>query len=130
MIYSRSGNRRDVSGESGSCFYRSVAYQLCERAGRPYDDTREVRRLREAVSNYLRLHRDDTVPSNPGLTWRQLGPGGAVGVAQAPVPQATPYVTGVPLTVHMPTCQVTYGQELGGQALGVRLAREHYSIQY
>ena len=132
MIGARQGNLRGVSGESGSCFYRSVAYQMCERAGRPYDDTREVERLRHAVAVFLRSHRDDPVPGAPQLTWRQLGSAGAAGAgaAQVPVPQAMAYVIGLPLTVHMPTCELKFGQELGGDALEVRLVREHYCIQY
>jgi len=131
MIGARRGNLRGVSGESGSCFYRSVAFQMCERAGRPYDDTREVGLLRHAVSVFLRSNRDEPVPGDPQLTWRQLGPAEPwFGAAQVPVPQAMAYVIGVPLTVHMPTCRLTFGQELGGDALEVRLVREHYCIQY
>jgi hypothetical protein len=129
MIGARNGNLRGVSGAGGSCFYRAVAYQLCEREGRGYQDTVEVARLRGRVRDYLCKHASDPVPSDTQLKWGQLG-SYSEGYAEAPVPQAIPYVLQRPLAVHLGKRTMVYGKELPGEPLGVRLSGEHYMIQY
>ena len=129
MIGAKNGNLRGVSGAGGSCFYRAVAYQLCERERRPYHDTAEVERLRSRVREYLQQHARDPVPNDPQLKWQDLG-GYPAGYAEAPVPQAMPSVVQCPLTVYLNGESILYGKELPGEPLGVRLSGEHYVIQY
>lgn len=85
--------------------------------------------LRRSVREFLQLHGDDQLPSDPALRWRDLG-GYPPGYAEAPVPQAMPYVLQRPLLVHLGRSVLRYGTELCGEPLGVRLRGEHYSIQY
>lgn len=129
MIGRRNGTLRSVSGAGGSCFYRAIAYQLCERAHRPYDDAREVRQLRHKVQCYLQRNADKPIPHAPQLRWKELGTY-ADGYAEAPVPQAMAYVVRRPIVVHLGRTSFPYGQELPGTPLHVRLAGEHYSIEY
>jgi hypothetical protein len=129
MIGSRNGNRRSVSGEGGSCFYRAIAYQLAERGSLVYYDAAAVRNLRQRVREFLRTHARDRVPGNEELRWRDIG-GYQEGYAEAPVPQAMAYVVGCPVTVHLGENVLPYGQELPGEPLNVRLQGLHYSIQY
>ena len=98
MIGARQGNERAVSGAGGSCFYRAVAYQMCERQGRPYADSVEVAMLRRSVREFLQRHRGDLMPGDHALRWRDLG-SYPPGYAEAPVPQAMPYVLQRPLLV-------------------------------
>ena len=129
MIGARQGNQRGVSGAGGSCFYRAVAFQVCEREGRPYSDSVEVAMLRRSVREYLQQHRDDLLPNDRALRWRDLG-SYREGYAEAPVPQVTPYVLQRPLLVHLGRSILKYGAELSGEPVRVRLRGEHYSIQY
>jgi len=129
MIGSRNGNRRSVSGEGGSCFYRAIAYQLAERGSLVYYDAEAVRNLRQRVRKFLRTHARDRVPGNDQLSWCEIG-GYPEGYAEAPVPQAMAYVVGCPVTVHLGKTVLPYGNELPGEALHVRLQGLHYSIQY
>jgi len=129
MIGARHGSTRSVSGAGGSCFYRALAYQMCEREGKAYHDAIEVAGLRNRVRAYLQAHADDPVPYDAQLTWHELG-GYPAGYAELPVPQAMPYVLGRPLFVHLGKTILHYGKELMGEPLQVRLAGEHYTIQY
>ena len=129
MIGVRRGNTRAVSGEGGSCFYRSVAYQLCEREQRSYVDHAEVSRLRSLVKQYLALNRDKPVPSDRELLWRHVG-SYTGGYAEAPVPQAMAYAIGTPVTVHVNGKALHYGGELPGCSIHVRLQGLHYDILY
>lgn len=129
MIGALRGNTREVSGEGGSCFYRAVAFQLCEREERSYADNVEVPRLRSRVHKYLLMNRNHPVPSDPNLLWRHIGPY-QVGYAEMPVPQAMPYAIGVPITVHLGSNALQYGGELGGSPIHVRLRGQHYDIIY
>ena len=127
MIGARCGNTRAVSGEGGSCYYRSVAFQLCEREQRRYVDDVEVRQLRTRVQNYLQ--RAGRVPSDRNLLWHHIG-SYKPGFAEMPVPQAMPYAIGVPITVHLGSNALNYGGELGGRPIHVRLRGLHYDIIY
>jgi hypothetical protein len=69
------------------------------------------------------------MPHNKSLQWHELGTY-PTGYAQAPVPQAIPYVVQLPLAINLGTKTVTYGAELPGEPLKVRLLSEHYMIQY
>ena len=129
MIGARHGTHRSVSGAGGSCFYRAIAFQLCERAGKVYDDAVQVRRLRHDVCQYLASHQNDALRDNPQLKWKDIGQY-QPGYAEAPVPQAMPYVIGKPITVHVGTNTFTYGSSLAGPPLHVRLTGMHYSIEY
>lgn len=129
MISRRNGSSRSVSGEGGSCFYRAIAYQLCERAHRPYDDVHEVRYLRHKVESYLQRHANDPIPHAVQLKWRELGTYKG-GYAEAPVPQVMAYVVRCPVVVHLGKASFSYGKELPGTPLHVRLVGEHYSIEY
>jgi len=129
MIGPRVRNGRRVSGEGGSCFYRAVAYQLCEFQNRPYLDRREVSTLRARTSSWLGAHSQEPVPSGGGLAWRDIG-AYTPGYAQAPVPQAMAYVIGRPVTVHVGRARMRYGKELPGTGVKVRLVGQHYSICY
>jgi len=129
MIGPRRGNHRNVSGQGGSCFYRAVSYQLTEQQNRPYLDSREVASLRARARTYLTVHRDDPVPGNAALRWRDIG-AYADGYAEAPIPQAMAYAIGQPLSVHVGTAVMHYGKELAGKGVKVRLVGQHYTIEY
>lgn len=129
MIGNRVNDRRGVSGEGGSCLYRSVAYQLCERTGRPYDDKAEVANLRNRVNLYLKRHANCPVPTNRTLKWSDLG-SYPDGYAEAPVPQVIPYVVRCPLEVRMGSLSFIYGADMPGKPVYVRLHHQHYSIEY
>lgn len=129
MISKRQGNHRSVSGAGGSCFYRCIAYQMCERANKPYDDASQVLQLRNKVCNYLHTHRNERLSDDPGLRWKDIGRY-TPGYAEAPVPQAMPYVVGCPIHIHIGPKQFQYGRGLPGPPLHVRLAGQHYSIEY
>ena len=129
MIGPRRPGSRSVSGEGGSCFYRAVAFQVTEQRGRPYLDSYEVRRLRARTRSYLQEHAGDRIPSDRGLTWRDVG-GYVDGYAEAPIPQAMPYVIGQPVTVHVGGARMRYGKELPGKGVQVKLTGQHYSIMY
>ena len=129
MIGARTGQHRDVSGRGGSCFYRAIAYQMCELQGRRYNDVPEVAGLRERVRMYLFRHADAPVPADPQLKWCQLG-SYTSGYAEAPVPQVTPYVLKHPVVVHLGQKLHAYGAELPGAPLHVRLRGKHYTILY
>ena len=129
MIGARQGNQREVSGAGGSCFYRAVAYQMCEREGRPYADSVEVAMLRRSVREYLHKHRNEPVGSDRAIRWKDIG-SYSEGYAEAPVPQAMPYVLQRPLLVHLGRTILRYGTELSGEPVRVRLQGQHYSIQY
>ena len=129
MIGALCGNTRTVSGEGGSCFYRAVAYQQCEHEKRRYVDSIEVTRLRREVQNYLRANANRPIPCSRRLLWRHLG-NFPRGFAEMPVPQATPYAIGRPLTVHMGSHALRYGRELPGPPIHVRLQDQHYDIVY
>jgi len=88
-IAEREGSERDVSGEGGSCYYRAVAYRACELDGRAYDDAQDVAELRNGVSSWLHLNRNESSPS--GIRWGEMGTY-LSGFAEAPVPQAMPHV--------------------------------------
>ena len=118
-----------MSGEGGSCFYRAIAYQICERQHVPYDDLSQVLRLRTGVRNFLHQNTNQPVPTDPQLKWRDLGHY-TDGYAEAPVPQAMAYVVRCPVTVHLGVRAFTYGSDMVGTPLHVRLAGEHYSIEY
>lgn len=129
MIGARQGNQRSVSGQGGSCFYRAVAYQVCEQERRPYADSVEVAMLRRSVREYLRSHRNDPVGTDCSIRWKDIG-AYPDGYAEAPVPQATPYVLRRPLLVHLGRHILKYGAEFSGPPIRVRLQGQHYSIQY
>ena len=129
MIGRRLHNRRGVSGAGGSCFYRAISYQLCERSGRAYHDDAEVSRLRGKVRDFLLQNANSAVPTNPQLRWKDLG-SYMKGYAEAPVPQATAYVVRCPIIVHLGKSSFKYGSDMPGKSLHVRLAGMHYSIEY
>jgi len=131
----RRGRTRNVSGEGESCFYRAIAYQLCEQSGAYYDDRHQVDSLRMRTRTWLEQNAGRIVPANPLLKWKDIGPYSG-GAAVAPVPQAMPYVVHRPIVVLIGTrgdsgeLEMIYGKELPGEPLVVRLHAQHYKIEY
>ena len=122
----RQGQHQSVSGAGGSCFYRAIAYQLCQDKHVLYNDSYQISDLRQRVATYLQVHGNE---KPLGVRWKDMGTYSS-GYAEAPVPQVMAFVIQRPVVIWLNGQSHAYGTQFPGKALHVSLQGLHYSIYY